>query len=289
MKKIFFYTIIGVSTILETLMAQANWTVLPEEAKIISPMLFNEDMKLEGMKTFEKSCASCHGTPEMGNFAKLLPSPGDPANVLFQSQTDGSLFYKIRKGRAVMPSFENLLSEEETWNIIAYIRSFNKNYIQIAPISTGEKVQQLLAKMSYDKNINTLVIKVLVDSLPEEGIKVNAFVKAKFGNYALPKATTNKLGIAYIPVDYDLPADSLGNLIFLAKINKKLSNIKITDTLQVGEPNIIPSIIEGRHLWSTSKNAPIWLKFVFWGTIIIIWGTILYIVIGILGLKKIKK
>lgn len=268
--------------------SQELWSVPNEDGKKISPALFTDEMKQEGATIYENACVSCHGNPGMQNYAKLSPSPGDVGSDKFQNQSDGSLFYKIRKGRGVMPSFENNFSEEETWNLIAYLRQTNKNYVQATPVATGEKMALLNAKLGYDDNVQKLVVKVTADSLPEAGIKVAAYVKSSFGMYALKKESTNKLGIAYIEIDHDLPADSTGKMVFYAKISKGASTLKVTDTLLVAEPRIITSVIDGRHLWSTSENAPIWLKVIFWSSLITIWGTIIYIVFGLLRINKLK-
>lgn len=268
--------------------AQGEWVVTPEESKKLSPFVFNDEMKSEGQRIYDNSCTSCHGTPGMNDFAKLSPSPGDPAGTKFQSQTDGSLLHKIKKGRGPMPSFENALGEEEIWNVIAYIRDFNKAYVQTPPPSTGEKVPVLTASLSFDDNTHSLVVKALSDSTPKAGMRITPFVKGRFGNYPLAKTVTNNQGIAYVSTDMDLPADSLGRLVYYVKINDGLASFKITDTLTVAEPNITMSTIEGRHLWSAAGSEPIWLRLTFWTSIIGIWSAIILIVVGLFGLKKIK-
>lgn len=290
MRRFILYTfILFACTLGNPLLAQDQWIVPATDAQKLSPYIFNDEMKADGLRIYENSCNSCHGNPGTGNFAKLSPSPGDPAADKFQSQTDGSLFYKIRKGRGAMPSFENVLSEEETWGIIAYFREFNKNYVQKTAVDPNEKKVKLTATLLYDDNIYNLVVKAFADSVPEKDINVSAFVKSHFGMYALPKTLTNNLGIAYIPVDNDLPSDSAGNLVFFVKLSKGSNTTKITDTLKVNsEPTIRPAVTEGRHLWSTGKMAPIWLKITFWGTVLGLWATILFIVIGLLGIKKLK-
>lgn len=288
MKKLVLYITVLLSIVFLA-KAQEPWVAPASEDKKLSPFLFNEEMKAEGLRIYENSCASCHGIPGTNNFAKLSPSPGDPASANFQAQSDGSLYYKIRKGRGTMPAFEKVLGEEETWNVIAYIRDFNKNYVQKTDVNPNDKPVNLTAHLSYDDNIYNLVVRVLADSAREEGIKVSAFVKSNFGTYPLPKASTNKEGIAYIPVEVDLPTDAKGNLVFFVKISKGTSSLKVTDTLHVNpEPVIKPAITEGEHLWSPAGQAPLWLKITFWGTVIGIWTAIVFVVTGLLKIKKLK-
>ena len=44
------------------------------------------------------------------------------------SQTNGALFWKIREGRGEMPSFRVLLSEEQKWQLVEYIRDISKPF-----------------------------------------------------------------------------------------------------------------------------------------------------------------
>ena len=38
-------------------------------------------------------------------------------------QSDGALFWKISTGRADMPGFEDMLSEEQRWHVVNYLRA----------------------------------------------------------------------------------------------------------------------------------------------------------------------
>ena len=56
--------------------------------------------------------------------------------------------------------------------------------------------------------------------------------------------------------------------------------------MKVVNPTVKTSLIEGRHLWSTALKAPWWLIIVFNLIVVGIWSIIVYIVIGLLRLKK---
>ena len=49
--------------------------------------------------------------------------PADLSSDHVQSQTDGSLFWKILSGRGMMPSTQATLSDEQRWAVIDYIRT----------------------------------------------------------------------------------------------------------------------------------------------------------------------
>jgi len=45
----------------------------------------------------------------------------------FQSQSDGSLFYKTSEGRDDMPSFKKKIpDQDDIWNLVNYVRTLKK-------------------------------------------------------------------------------------------------------------------------------------------------------------------
>jgi len=268
-------------------LGQTIWEVPQKDNDKISFEMFNEDMANEGRILYESSCASCHGTPDEANYALMVPSPNDPAEEKFQNQTDGALFYKIQIGREEMPKFEDIFSEDEIWNIVAYFRSFNTSYTQPIPDLEGIVIPEFDIKLSYDENVDKLVVKVKTDGTTGLDVEVSAFIKTMFGKYSLGKTITNRVGIAYFDVDYKIPGDSLGNLTAVVKVKKGYGFGKVTEKLQMGTPTISKSAIAGRHLWSTDESAPFWLDFIFHATIIFIWGAMFIVIYQLRKLKKV--
>jgi len=83
----------------------------------------------EGKTLYVKNCQSCHGKAGLGDGpkAKLLESSaGDFSGKAFQSQTDGSLFFKTEKGRGDMPSYKGKVEDNDIWKIVVYMRTFKK-------------------------------------------------------------------------------------------------------------------------------------------------------------------
>ena len=286
-KNIVLFTIILFLTSTIISFAQTIWEVPQKANDKISFQMFNEDMANEGRMLYESSCASCHGTPDEANYALMVPSPGDPAEEKFQNQTDGSLFYKIQIGREEMPKFDEVYSEDEIWNIVAYFRSFNTSYTQPIPDLEGIVIPEFNIKLSYDENVDKLVVKVKTDGTTGLDVEVSAFIKTMFGKYSLGKSLTNNVGIAYFDVDSKIPGDSLGNLTAIVKVKKGYGFGKVTEILQMGTPTTSISAIAGRHLWSTDESAPFWLDFIFHTTIIFIWGAMFIVLYQLRKLKKV--
>jgi cytochrome c oxidase cbb3-type subunit 3 len=91
--------------------------------KKLNPFTGDSVAIAEGRKLYLKyNCYGCHGTMGGGGMGKALNDTkwaygGDDASV-FETITNG------RQGG--MPSFKDLIPEEERWKIIAYVRSFYK-------------------------------------------------------------------------------------------------------------------------------------------------------------------
>ena len=105
-----------------------DWEV-PESAKKVknpTDVLDKENLAI-GKSLYSKYCQSCHGKEGYGDGPKakeMNGNMGDFSSEEFQSQTDGSLLYKMTNGRDDMPSFEKkIVDEEDRWLIVNYIRT----------------------------------------------------------------------------------------------------------------------------------------------------------------------
>ncbi|HEY4689035.1 MAG TPA: copper resistance protein CopC [Anaerolineae bacterium] len=89
----------------------------------------DEQSLAQGQKLFEANCAVCHGFAGRGDgpaAASLKPHPPDFGNGHLDIHTDGDVFYWIQNGlptvNSPMPPFKGKLSDEETWNLVNYVR-----------------------------------------------------------------------------------------------------------------------------------------------------------------------
>ena len=76
-----------------------------------------------GLQVYEEHCLSCHGEDGSGGSALSLNSP-----TFLEAATDGFLWYSIVDGRSgtTMQSYEAMLSEEETSDLVALIRAWEE-------------------------------------------------------------------------------------------------------------------------------------------------------------------
>lgn len=135
----------------------SEW-VVPESAKSVkNPSKATAENVKSGKLLYDKHCKSCHGGGGKGDGTKaksLTTSCGDFTTKVFQGQTDGSIFYKIREGRTDMPSFKKKIPEvEELWSIVNYMRSF-------APVTS--KVEEPKPKVVEKKDTSKNEVKKVV-------------------------------------------------------------------------------------------------------------------------------
>lgn len=111
-------------------MQQSNGWLAPDAAKNKkNPIVMNDASIAAGKIIYTKNCYDCHGKKGKGDGPKsgdLPKNPQDFTKGQFQSQTDGTLFWKITEGRKPMPSFKKDLTEEQRWTVINYVRELGK-------------------------------------------------------------------------------------------------------------------------------------------------------------------
>lgn len=82
----------------------------------------------EGKAVFEQRCATCHGLEGRGDgpLAPFLsPQPASLISAATSVKTDEELFEIIAHGRprTAMPGWSETLTEQQQWDLVAYIRT----------------------------------------------------------------------------------------------------------------------------------------------------------------------
>jgi mono/diheme cytochrome c family protein len=103
------------------------WTVPDADKNKVNLIKPEASSISDGKTLWVKHCQSCHGKSGHGDgpkAAQLKTEPGDFSKADTQSQTDGSLFYKISKGRDDMPGFKKKIPEnDDIWSLVNYMRT----------------------------------------------------------------------------------------------------------------------------------------------------------------------
>ena len=102
--------------------------------------------------------------------------------------------------------------------------------------------------------------------------------------------TTDSTGTVTVEFKRDsLPGDLKGNYNLVAKVedNDQFGNLLVEKTVPWGT-KLKPdnSFFNLRTLWTTRFRTPYWLLFLAYGIVIAVWGTMIYLVVQIIKIKK---
>jgi hypothetical protein len=232
---------------------------------------------------------------------KFEPIKSIPVNVYFNEATENNLLGKIvtdinGKGRVALPA-----SFKATWDSLTEFK-----FIAVSDSSGG------VESLSFDVTIKKAIL--VIDTTSSEGTRtVTAQLKEKKGNEWVPvkdiemKVGVNRMGGILSAGDEEtytadstgtvtaefkkdsLPGDQQGNIVLVAKVedNDAYGNLLVEKIVPWGiaftpEKNFF----DQRTLWSTRYRTPYWLLFMAYSIVIGVWGTIIFLVLQIIKIKK---
>jgi len=111
--------------------SQQPWKAPPFADTLVNPFLIEPLTLPQGEEIYTIYCASCHGRQGKADgiaSSNLKVKPMTFQNRKVTEQTNGAIFWKIREGRGEMPSFKELLSEEQKWQMVEYVRDISKPF-----------------------------------------------------------------------------------------------------------------------------------------------------------------
>lgn len=109
-----------------------NWIAPATSNNLQNPFKNNSKATNDGKIIFNQMCVLCHGLQGKGNGEAGLTLERKPADFLalqIVNQTDGSIFWKISNGKAPMAAYEELLTTDQRWKLVNYIRELEINKI----------------------------------------------------------------------------------------------------------------------------------------------------------------
>lgn len=116
--------------------AAGDWKVPSRYAALCNPVPPDRAALEQGRRLYGRECSSCHGEHGAGDgkSARDLEKPvPDLALVELVDQPDGALFWKIGVGRKPMPGFKDLLTDEERWRVVLYLRELTSSRSPVTP------------------------------------------------------------------------------------------------------------------------------------------------------------
>lgn len=108
------------------------WVAPPEADKIKNPFAGDKKSTDDGKALYQTYCIQCHGKEGHGDGRAsqiTQVKPTDHTLKKIQKQSDGSLYWKITEGKEEldMRPYKIMLSDEERWALVNYIRSIEEN------------------------------------------------------------------------------------------------------------------------------------------------------------------
>ena len=104
--------------------------VAPAWADTITNPFPDEPLVLpQGEELYFLYCSDCHGETGYGDGAAggaLGEKPASFHDEAVKKQSDGALFWKLSTGRGNMPPFGEVFSEEQRWQLVAYLRKLGE-------------------------------------------------------------------------------------------------------------------------------------------------------------------
>lgn len=101
-----------------------------DAANIKNPFTASPSVLAKGKASYERFCLVCHGATGQGDgpvgkkFEAEIMAPTSLTGEYVQGKPDGDIFFTITKGGQIaMPSYGDLVPENDRWHIITYIKN----------------------------------------------------------------------------------------------------------------------------------------------------------------------
>ncbi len=113
------------SALAQTSSEQTPWVAPPEADKLENPIKDRSIALALGKRIYRDDCMVCHGrygNAETDIAESLQQKPKNFTKEDFLQQSDGAIYWKLSEGRGLMQPFKIMLSEEEIWSVVMYVK-----------------------------------------------------------------------------------------------------------------------------------------------------------------------
>lgn len=110
-------------------MKNGSWIAPGSSKEIEASYKFDDAFVKKGKVLFNNLCVVCHGNKGKGDGIagiSLKPRPTNFTLPKVQLQTDGELYWKMTNGRPPMAGYKAIISDEQRWQLVSYIRRLKK-------------------------------------------------------------------------------------------------------------------------------------------------------------------
>ena len=197
----------------------------------------------------------------------------------------------------IPPSLKNTWDAQGTHTFYAEMEAANGYESATAEITVSKS--RITIDTLNDGEIRNIVVKVETQKenqwVPAADVELKVGIHRSVGNSILPAGedatyTTDSSGNATVEFKrLDLPGDEKGNLILMARAeeNEQIGTVAAQFNAPWGKPTrLIDDFFSQRALWATRFRTPIWLLFMAYSIVIGVWGTIFYLIVQMIKIKK---
>ncbi len=107
----------------------STWVAPAAEAAKVNPVKSDASTLKDAKKIYTNTCGVCHGEKGKGDGVAAVackPKPADHTSQKIHDESDGSLFWKMTTGKGPMPTYKKILTEQQRWELVNYIRTLYK-------------------------------------------------------------------------------------------------------------------------------------------------------------------
>jgi mono/diheme cytochrome c family protein len=107
-----------------------KWEAPSSANNLKKPFKGNAAAIAEGKTLYMSMCNVCHGPTGKGNgdaSVTLSPQPANFLSIEIENESDGAIFWKLTQGKPPMASYKDLLTDDQRWKLVTYIRNLEEN------------------------------------------------------------------------------------------------------------------------------------------------------------------
>ena len=221
-------------------------------------------------------------------------------NVYLNEVSDSNLLESFQSNitgeeRIYIPtSFKGVWDATSSLTFIA-VTAANKEFDETKSEAaiTKAKIEIDTSRTDEAKNI-TVSVKELQNGVwvPAKGVELKIAVKRSIGNLPIgdeESYTTDSTGSVTAEFKRDsLLGNNKGNFILVARTedNEKFGNLFAEKNVNWGVAPIFDNSFDQRSLWATRSKTPIWLLGLAGSIIAGVWGTIIYLILQMIKIRK---
>lgn len=153
---------------------------------------------------------------------------------------------------------------------------------------------RLTIDTANDKNVTATLAEFKDNAwVPVKGVDVKLGIRRLGGDLQIGEEqsyTTDSLGKVQGEFKkMKMPGDINGNIVLVAKVedNDNYGNLRVEKTIPWGAKYVAEdNLLAHRALWASRFHSPVWLLFMAYSSVILVWGTLVYLIILLLKIKK---